>query len=321
MFNKFCLTLALICCGIANASSLPGQLALQTGDFDRARAQVEAALAQAESPALRLVLAQIALAENQLDDAQRIVADVLGSAPDNADAHALNGDIYALWASRAGLFRTGKFARSALQAYDMALSLDPHHVDALTGMIRFRNSAPRLFGGSMEQALEGARRLSRIEPVTGALETAAIYADRGNGERHREILLELTRTQPSDPRAWLQLGFEEQRERNWQTAHDYFDQARAMASGKPQHMVTLQSARYQLGRTAVLSGEHKETGVGALTDYLAGPQFSELPEFEWAHYRRALLLDKLGDGTGAQRDFARAARSDDRDLQRALRGR
>lgn len=319
MRNCLCL-LTLSLCGYAAAAELPGQLALQTGDFERARSEVESALLDAESTSLRLMLARISLAENRLDDAQRIVAGVLDTATDDADAHALSGDIHSIRASRAGIFRTGHHAKEALSAYEAALTLDPEHVDALTGIIRFRGSAPKLFGGSFEAALDHAATLSRIDPVLGALEAASIHAARGDDARHREILEELTRTQSDDPRAWLELGFVLQRERAWNEAHHAFDNARSKATGKPIHAKTLQGARYQIGRTAVRAGARAQVGVQALTDYLAGPRFTELPSFEWAHYRRGQLFEQLDDNVSAQNDFVSAARTAERDLKRALRG-
>ena len=95
-------------------------------------------------------------------------------------------------------------------------------------------------------------------------------------------------------------------------------EALAAAETQPDHTVTAQAARYQIGRTAVLSETNFENGVTALSHYLDGPRFGELPDFYWAHYRRGLLHESLQNTEEAQRDFEFAAATDDRHLKRAL---
>lgn len=310
-----------LCWTCAVADLLPGQLALQAGDYEQARAEVDAALGNTDNSALRLMQAKISIAENRLADAEQTIAAVLERDPDNAQASTLKGQLYAIKASRSSLFQTGKFARESLRAYETALTLEPNHTEALTGMIRLRASAPALFGGSFKQALAAADVLRNIDPILAELETAAVYKARRDGREHVNVLNRVVRSHPSDPRAWLELGFVEQGKRNWQSAHDHYEAALSAAKDHDEHAITAQSARYQIGRTAVLSKANTELGIDALGDYLEGPAFSELPDYQWAHYRRALLHLQLNRDDLARHDFELAGQTKDRDLQRALRGR
>ncbi len=313
-----CLALCWTC---AMADLLPGQLAFQSGDYEQARAEVDTALDNTDSSALKLMHARISIAENQLADAGESIQGVLKSEPGNARANTLKGQLFAIKASRASLFRAGKLFREALNAYETALTHDPKHTEALTGLIRLRSSAPALFGGSYKKALATAETLRNIDPVVAGLETAAVYKAKRDNKQHVKALNQVIQSHPSDPRAWLELGFVEQGERNWQPAYEHFIAALAAAKDHPEHTITAQSARYQIGRTAVLSRLNTELGIDSLSSYLEGPVFSELPDVQWAHYRRALLHVRMKSDDKAELDFELAGQTDDRDLKRALRSR
>ncbi len=303
------------------ADLLPGKLALQSGDYDQARGEIAAALTVENRPELRVMQARVSMAENSLTDAEQTIRNVLTSWPENAEAHAVNGKLFAIRASRASIFRTGKYIRKAIAAYETALEYDPDSTEALIGMIRLRSSAPALFGGSYEEALAITQRLHKTDPVVAALETASIYKSKRDSKRHINELNTLIQSHPGDPRAWLELGFVEQSEQRWEPAHQHFKTALEAAKDHDAHAVTAQSARYQIGRTAVLSNANTESGIDALTDYLEGPRFRELPETQWAHYRRGLLHERLNQPGKARSDFTLAAETSDKDLKRALRGR
>ena len=53
-------------------------------------------------------------------------------------------------------------------------------------------------------------------------------------------------------------------------------------------------AHYQLGRLSAVSGETLEAGLEHLAVYLANPQRSDAMNPAGAHWRRALILDRLG---------------------------
>ncbi len=317
------LSLALIVCQQSALATLPGEAAFHRGDYSTARKELADAPGFGSSSELMIMQARIEIAENNLDDAQELIDTVIKADTKSALAHALLGQLHGMQASRASLFKAGRYAKKSLAAFETALELDPELEEALVGMVRYRHSAPALFGGSIDKAIETAHSLEDINPVAGGLELATIYGKQKEQDKQIATLEKIAKDHPNDPRASLALGFIEQSARNYEQASVYFDAAVSSARDTSEHTYTLQGARYQLGRTVVLSGSENEDdlnrGIEALTRYLAGPRFGDLPAIEWAHYRRGLLYERhSGKKSEAEQDFAKAADSDDRDWQRAL---
>ncbi|MFK8032303.1 MAG: tetratricopeptide repeat protein [Gammaproteobacteria bacterium] len=323
---KSLLQITLLLCTMSALAEVPGQVSLDAGDYDKARAEVAAAAKAGESSELTLMLGRISLAENKLDEAEKHIEHVIEDEPDNAEAHSLRGGLYGLKASRASLFRAGRYAKQSLASLERALELDPELEEALIGMIRFRLSAPRLLGGSKERALKSIKKLQSVNPVAGGLQLADLYGDQKDQTRQLELLRELTESHANDPRAFVTLGYIMQQQNEWEKAGINFKAAVSAGKGAPEHTSSVQAARYQVGRSAVLSKTESTAeinlGIAALSDYIDGPRFGDLPDLAWAHYRRGLLYERLGDRqTEAEKDFSVAATSSDRDLQRALGGR
>ncbi len=320
------ISLALLVClqgAHAQSTLLPGEAAFDLGDFAKARKELAAEPGFGTQASLVLMQTRIELAENKLDEARKLVDKVIETDSNNALAYALRGQLYGMKASRASLFRAGGYAKKSLASYESALELDPDLEEALVGLIRYRLSAPTLFGGSIDKASKTAEHLKQVNPVDGGLELAAIYGKQKEDVRRVELLQQIAKDHPQDPRASVALGFIEQASRNYDQAGDYFAAAVTAASSSPEHTYSAQAARYQMGRTVVLSKSDRkaevEKGIAVLSDYLAGPWYGDLPDFEWAHYRRGLLYERLIDKNAeAEQDFTQAAKTDDRDLQRAL---
>lgn len=308
------------------AATLPGQAAFDAGDFDTARSQIKASAQLDESPAMRLMLARIELAENGLDAAEKHIDKVLVQEPENVSAHTLRGQLMGIRASRASMFKAGKFARESQASLNRALELDPTFKEALVGIIQYRLNAPKLLGGSVKEAQELAERLAQIDELTGKLQLASIYGTQKKEAQQVSLLKQLVTSHPNDPRAPLALGFLYQSDRDWALADSMFKQAAASTDEISELIYPIQMARYQIGRTAVRSKTSEpadiEEAIVALTAYLDGPRRAGLPDLEWAHYRRGMLYERLDDRQAeADADYAVAAQSDDRDLQRALASR
>ncbi|MFN7162760.1 MAG: tetratricopeptide repeat protein, partial [Fimbriimonadales bacterium] len=91
-----------------------------------------------------------------------------------------------------------------------------------------------------------------------------------------------------------------QRAERWPCAHEAFD---AVIATDAEHMV----AWYQVGRTAVLSGERLEEGVDAFRRYINEhtPRGGE-PSTAWAHTRLGTLYEKLGRAEDARASYRAA---------------
>jgi tetratricopeptide (TPR) repeat protein len=139
--------------------TLSAQVRAAQADYDGAidfyrRAIWQQDLTAQESAATRLALAQTLLAANRSSEAQRELERVLTLQPNNAAAHALQGDIY----------RTLNNQQAATLAYREAFRLDPSQVQLYLAL----DNQFRQMGGEQTEMLallETAMRANPDEPT------------------------------------------------------------------------------------------------------------------------------------------------------------
>src|SRR6266508_6386499 len=86
-----------------------------------------------------------------------------------------------------------------------------------------------------------------------------------------------------EPYYWIGSFYE--RRKNYARAFEVYEQ---LLEKKPGEW----SACYQIGRTAVVSGERLDRGVECLKLYLSHTPNLEEPSLAWAHYRLGMLYEK-----------------------------
>lgn len=101
----------------------------------------------------------------------------------NAESHYQLGVAYGRIALTAGKLRQIGLAAKVKRQGLKAIELDPRHIEARNGMIRFYMAAPGIMGGSKEKAREQAAEVARLDPYQGELSWALIASsERNNAE-------------------------------------------------------------------------------------------------------------------------------------------
>jgi tetratricopeptide (TPR) repeat protein len=190
------------------------------------------------------------------------------AAPDDARIQNAYGDACGLTARRSGFFSKYGWARKCLAAYARAVTLEPANTDYRLSLLRYYVEAPAIAGGSIAKAYAEAAEIKKLDAADGRIAYATVYL-----------------TEEKFNQAFG--GFDEILR---QKADDFF-------------------ALYQIGRCAALSGVQLDRGQAALQRCLQLPLpagADRRTTFANIHYRLGNILEKKGDPTAAQAEYAAA---------------
>ena len=249
------------------------------------------------------------LRDGNIDQAIEAGEAAVESLEKNAHAWFWLGRAYAQQAMRVGMLSKPKWAGKTREAYEQAVALDPSHMDARFDLMQYYVVAPGFLGGDTDKALEQATRLRQQDPMMGKLAEAmlAFHDDRpADAERAYRDALALA---PANPRAQVSLSMYLQNDPpRWDEVEALWTQVLAK---NPDDLL----AHYQIARVAALTGRKLESGLEHIDRYLADPAYtSEYTSMAAAHWRRGLILEKLG-----RRDDALAAYGEAVRLQPSLK--
>jgi tetratricopeptide (TPR) repeat protein len=118
---------------------------------------------------------------------------------------------------------------------------------------------------------------------------------------------------PDDRKTALMVGQYYQSRGRFSEAFDIFEKRARLDPPDP-------GALYQIGKTAILSGQRLDRGEECLRLYVKGQPAEGEPSLAWAHFRLGMLLEKKGDKPGARVEYTETLRlqPDHADAKKAL---
>ena len=217
------------------------------------------------------------------------------SSPNDSVAWHWLGRVYAQQAIKASLFSKPGWAAKTQDAFERAVELDGGNIEARFDLMQFYLVAPRLTGGSADKARAQAEAIAKLDPGRGHIARGIIAEHDDESKAAEREYRAAVAASPDEPRARVALSNLLSKQKRWAEARAVFTEQLAR---KPDDARSL----YQLGKIAALSGEELAAGLESLDRYLGKKEFAdELPESA-AHWRRALVLERMG-----RRDEAVAA--------------
>lgn len=195
-------------------------------------------------------------------------------------------------------------ARRVKSEFEKTVALDPTSVDGREGLVSFYSQAPGVMGGSAEKAQEQIREIIKLNPLRGHLRAGRMYAeDKKPAEAEKEYIL-AEQAAPDSTAGGYQLGAFYQGAERWADAFAVYDR---MQKRFPDEVLV----RFQIGRTAALSGQQLERGERELRQIIASPPADfPRPTLAGAHHRLGMILEKQGKKELARSEYQQAVAVD-----------
>lgn len=176
----------------------------------------------------------------------------------------------------------------AIEAYEMALSLDPDHLPAKQGLAQVKSGGDSVLIAQLDEVIADSAGNSQTfkqrgfyrmnhDDETGALEDFS-----------QSILLE-----PGDPESYFYRGKIHYRQKNWSEAEADYSQAIAIEPENPEFYLARGQARYV-----------SEQLEGAVADFTL--MISLDPEYDSAFYHRGITYQRMGLTREACADLLKA---------------
>ena len=292
---------------------LPASAALAAGAADPARAdallkardpgaaaEVAALLkARPDDPAVRVLQVRLLIQQGKSEDAVDAAEEFADDLPDSALAHLWLGNAYGNRIGQLGTFGQGLMAPKLRRAFERAVELDPDQHEARSALVEFYLMAPGIIGGSVDNARAQAAELQRRDPPRGQYALGRIAQQEERLEEAARHYVAAYEGRPDNDMYRMTVGIVHQQAEAWDAAFAHFG---AWTSEKPD----ASAAWYQLGRTAVVSGQRLDEGAAAFRRFLALPERPGQPEHKYGWWRLGQALAQAGDKAGAREALQRA---------------
>mgnify|MGYP003525430142 FL=1 len=203
--------------------------------------------------------------------------------PKNAQAFYWLGNAYGNRIGQVGMLSKMTMAPKLRDAFEQAVKLDPALIDARSSLVEFYLQAPGAIGGGIDKARAQATAIAKYDRAQGLRSQARIAMHEKNWPqalKHLEVAHVL---KPGDARIRIQLILLYQESKRWADANA----AIKRWMGEEPNSNT---AQYQMGRLAALSGLYLVEGEAALRKYLAMPRGKDDQEPKNARYRLGQVL-------------------------------
>ena len=229
-----------------------------------------------------------ALRESALDRAVELGEKLVSQSPDDGHAWHWLGRAYGRQAQSASMLKRPGWAGKCFDAFEKAVALDPKNVEARFDLMQYYMQAPGFLGGSEDKAREQAVEIGKLDASLGGVALGQIAINVDDDEAEAEKFFRQAIAQGGDVRrARNALA-------NLLAQQSRWDDVRALWSAVLAEHPDDGVALFMIGRTAAVSGEQLDEGLSALDRYLALAEKPVDIGAAPAHWRRGLVLEKLG---------------------------
>ena len=270
-------------------------------DRDPAAAAAVAAVLEARpgDPEARVLQVRLLLQQREAEAAVDAAEELVDDFPDHALAHLWLGNAYGNRIGQLGTFGQGLMAPKLRNAFERAIELDPGLHEARAALLEYYLQAPAIVGGSQAKARAQAAELQRRDPPSGHYALARIAQHEQRLDDARRHYLDAYAARPDSATFRMAAGLIHQETKAWDKAFEVFER---WTRDEP----AVASAWYQLGRTAVLSGQRLDDGAAAFRRFLAMPELPGQPGHKHGWWRLGQALAQAGDTAGARAAFEKA---------------
>jgi tetratricopeptide (TPR) repeat protein len=251
-----------------------------------------------KDPEVLYYLGRIAVEQKQYDAAEGYLLKATQLAPDVHRYVLWLGKAYGSHGREANLFTKGLLAPKIHAAFERAVELKPDDIDSRRDLVSFYLEAPGFLGGSYEKAREQADAIAKLDAIEGARAYARIARTQERQDEAYAILKKASDAHPENVEFAVETAIAAQGIKRWD---DSFAILEAAIKRAPEAW----GAWYQIGRTAVLSGQKLEHGAEALEKYIAAKPTLPIPP-DAPHNRLGQIYEKLNQPAKARAEYEAA---------------
>lgn len=189
-------------------------------------------------------------------------------------------------------------AKRGKELYEKAVAADPENIEARASLAGYLRGAPWIAGGGVDDALEQAEAIARLDPVRGAMEIAATFAADDEPELEWQTLEQAFAEHSDSVFLALRFAVAAQQRQLFDRAHDIL--APFVAAENPDPV-----ALYQHGRTSALSGRFVEEGRKSMQRYIEFALDEEDPVVPLApaYWRLGMIEARVGNVEAARKAY------------------
>jgi tetratricopeptide (TPR) repeat protein len=282
--------------------------------FDAAKTNFETVLAGEENNAQALYyLGRMALESGEIDTGVKQLEKAVELDGANSEYHLRLGIAYSVKIQEVSFFEKGQLAPKIKSEFEKAVETDPENMDARMGLAQFYLNAPPIAGGSTEKAMEQIEVIKKQNPLQGHIFMAQIHMAKKEYDEAEKELQSAVSLEANEPDIHYQLGMLYQTSQNFPAAFEALESA---IQSDPDYM----GAYYQIGRTAIFSGDNIERAIDCLQLYLKKDVQPNQPSWAHAHWRLGMLYEKAGEVEMAKKEYQAALELDSsiKDAKEAL---
>ena len=252
---------------------------------------------------VHILQARLLLQQGKAEDAVDAASEAVDLAPDDAQAHYWLGNAYGSRIGQVGTMSQAFIAPKLRDAFERAIALDPTLHEARSSLLEYYLQAPAIVGGSVDKARAQAAELARRDPPRGHYARARMAQHDKQPDVAAKAFVAAWEARPENVGFRAAAGLALQETQEWDRAFDLY---LAWTAEDPKAA----AAYYQLGRTAVLSGQRADVGIPAMKKYIALPAQPGQPPMHHAWYRLGQLQAKAGDKASARGSFEKALKGE-----------
>lgn len=273
----------LLAAGFVAAAQTPAEVLIEAGHWKRARAIVEARLAEAPADPLAIYLtSQIRFAFGHQEAPLELAKKAVALAPGVAKFHRQLAEALGVKAQRSNLFQQAFLARRFKKEIETALSLDPNDIQAQRDLMEYYLLAPSVIGGDKKQAQAVAAQIGRIDHAQGLIAEARIAAFEHDLVREEAMLRKAVAVAPAEYKVLIALAQFYAKERiDWDAA-----------AASAREAVKVDGAR--VDGYSILAAAYAAEGRWTDLDRLLSESDHAVPD-DWApHFRAAEAMIAAG---------------------------